>query len=140
VIPTGPHVSDTDKRGILIMKAKSVKWVFGLAAVAVGTSGAMMLAPAAANAATAHPAHMQTASNVSKALRGGHNWYGPGGDYTGGPSMGNSMGGPSMGDLGGLGGNLGGLGGLGGNPGGLGGDQDLMNPGQGLYSPASGSL
>jgi hypothetical protein len=55
------------------MKTKSVKWAFGLAAAAVSTSGAMMLAPAMANAATAYPAHMQTASNVSQASSG---WYG----------------------------------------------------------------
>jgi len=58
------------------MNAKSVKRAFGLAAAAVGTSGAMMLAPAAANAATAHPAHVQTVSNVSKAS----GWW-PGGGY-----------------------------------------------------------
>jgi hypothetical protein len=50
------------------MKVTSVKRAFGLAAAAVGASGAMMLAPAVANAATAHPAHAQTvsaANNVS---------------------------------------------------------------------------
>jgi hypothetical protein len=45
------------------MKAKSMKRAFGLAAAAVSTSGAMMLAPAAANAATTHPAHVQTVSD-----------------------------------------------------------------------------
>jgi hypothetical protein len=53
------------------MNAKSVKRAFGLTAAAVGTSGAMMLAPAVANAATAYPAHVQTVSNVSKASGGG---------------------------------------------------------------------
>jgi type IV secretory pathway TrbL component len=47
------------------MNTKSMKQTLGLAAAAVGTSGAMMLAPAAANAATAHPAHTQTVSTVS---------------------------------------------------------------------------
>ena len=44
----------------------------GLAAAAASTSGAMMLAPDAANAATAQSAHLQTASNVSKASGGGY--------------------------------------------------------------------
>jgi hypothetical protein len=57
------------------MNAKSVKRTIGLAAAAASTSGAMMLAPTVANAATAHPAHMQTASNVSKASYG---LWGPG--------------------------------------------------------------
>jgi hypothetical protein len=52
------------------MNAKSVKRTFGLAAAAVGGSAAMMLAPAVANAATAHPAHAQTVSNVSRASGG----------------------------------------------------------------------
>jgi phosphate-selective porin len=49
------------------MNVMSVKRALGLAASAVAATGMMMLAPAAANAATAHPAHMQTVSNVSKA-------------------------------------------------------------------------
>jgi hypothetical protein len=58
------------------MKAKSVKRAFGLAAAAAGTSGTMMLAPAVANAAAAHPAHVQTASYVSAASNsyGGGYW------------------------------------------------------------------
>jgi len=63
------------------MNAKSVKRAFGLAAVAVGGSGAMMLAPAVANAATAHPAHAQTVSNVSRASGG---WSGHWGGHWGG--------------------------------------------------------
>jgi hypothetical protein len=70
------------------MKATSVKRAFGLAAAAVSTSGAMMLAPAMANAATAHPAHAQTVttvSNVSKTIDGswGHhsNYRHPPGRY-----------------------------------------------------------
>ena len=47
------------------MKVTSVKRALGLATAAVGTSGAMMLAPTMANAATAHPAHAQTVSTVS---------------------------------------------------------------------------
>jgi hypothetical protein len=49
------------------MNVKSVKRTFGLAATAVGASGAMMLAPAVANAATAQPTHVQTVNNVSRA-------------------------------------------------------------------------
>ena len=56
------------------MNAKSVKRALGLAAAAASTSGAMMLAPTVANAATAHPAHAQTVSNVSKANWGGWGW------------------------------------------------------------------
>jgi hypothetical protein len=58
------------------MNVTSVKQAFGLAAAAVGTAGAMMLAPAVANAATAQPAHvqavshMQTVSNISRASGG----------------------------------------------------------------------
>ena len=65
------------------MNVTSVKQAFGLAAAAVGTSGAMMLAPAVANAATAQPAHVQavshvqTVSNVSRADGG---WGGGFGD------------------------------------------------------------
>jgi hypothetical protein len=66
-----PDISDTrQEEGILVMKAKSLKRAFGLAAAAMSTGGMMMLAPTMANAATAHPAHVQTvstASNVSKA-------------------------------------------------------------------------
>jgi hypothetical protein len=51
------------------MKATSVKRVIRLAVAAVSTSGAM-LAPAGANAATAHPAHAQTASHVTKVIHG----------------------------------------------------------------------
>jgi hypothetical protein len=47
------------------MNAKSLKRALGLAAAAASTSGTMMLAPAAANAATAHPAHTQTVSTAS---------------------------------------------------------------------------
>ena len=61
------------------MNAKSVKRAFGLAAAAVGTSGAMMLAPAAANAATAHPAHVQTARTASYVLDASYGWGGGGG-------------------------------------------------------------
>ena len=61
------------------MKATSVKRAFGLAAAAVSTSGAMMFAPAAANAATAHPAHAQTVSSVSTTVhptyRHPHRYY-----------------------------------------------------------------
>jgi hypothetical protein len=62
------------------MNVTSVKRAFALAATTVGTGGAMMLAPAMANAATAHPAHVQAVSNVSKA-----SWPFPGymGDYQG---------------------------------------------------------
>jgi hypothetical protein len=63
------------------MNAKSVKRVFGLAATAAGTGGAMMLAPTVANAATAHPAHAQTVNNVSKVSDG---WGDSGGDWGGG--------------------------------------------------------
>ena len=62
------------------MNVKSLKRAFGLAAAAAGTSGAMMLAPGVASAATAHPAHaltIGTASNVSKASScGGWGWGG----------------------------------------------------------------
>jgi hypothetical protein len=61
------------------MKAKSLKRAFGLAAAAVSTSGAMMLAPSVANAATAHPAHVQTASYVSQGYGGGGGY----GNHTG---------------------------------------------------------
>jgi hypothetical protein len=60
----------SSQEGILVMQAKSVKRAFGLTAAVVSTSGAMMLAPTVANAATAHPAHVQTASNVSTASYG----------------------------------------------------------------------
>jgi hypothetical protein len=46
------------------MNVKSVKRAIGLAVAAAGTCGAMMLAPAVANAATAQPAHPQAASDV----------------------------------------------------------------------------
>jgi hypothetical protein len=49
------------------MKTTSVKRIIGLAIAAVSTSGAM-LAPTVANAATAHPAHPQTAPHVAKAI------------------------------------------------------------------------
>jgi hypothetical protein len=58
------------------MNVTSVKRAFALAATTVGTGGAMMLAPAMANAATAHPAHVQAVSHVSKA-----SWFSP--DYMG---------------------------------------------------------
>jgi hypothetical protein len=45
------------------MNAKSVKRALGLAAAAVSSTGAMMLVPTMANAATAHT---QAAGNVSK--------------------------------------------------------------------------
>jgi hypothetical protein len=81
------------------MKATSVKRVLGLAAAAVGTSGAMMFAPAVTNAATAHPAHAQAVSSVSatvqpnyrhphryyRGYRGGYGGYRGGyGGYRGG--------------------------------------------------------
>jgi hypothetical protein len=47
------------EEGILVMNAKSVKRALGFAAAAASTTGMMMLAPTMANAATAHPAHMQ---------------------------------------------------------------------------------
>jgi hypothetical protein len=46
----------------------------------------MMLAPAMANAATAHPAHMHTASNVSKASYSPGSFYSPRSSYAGQPS------------------------------------------------------
>ena len=49
------------------MNTTSMKRALGLAAAAASTSGAMMLTPAVANAATAHPAHVQTVSNASRA-------------------------------------------------------------------------
>jgi hypothetical protein len=85
------------------MNVKSVKQTFGLAAAAVGASGAMMLAPTVANAATAHPAHVQAVSNVShvqavsNVSRTSGGWGGGLGGWGGG--------------LGGWGGGLGGWGG-----------------------------
>jgi hypothetical protein len=109
------------------MNAKSVKRALGLATAAVSTAGTMMLAPAVANAATAHPAHAQTvstASHVSKAgngsglgyrhphrygYRGGYGGYRGGyGGYRGG--YGGYRGGYG-GSRGGYGGSRGGYGG-----------------------------
>ena len=56
------------------MNVTSVKRAFALAAAAAGTGGAMMLAPAVANAATAQPAHMQTVSSVSSPSWGWGDW------------------------------------------------------------------
>jgi hypothetical protein len=58
------------------MNVKSVKRAFGLAASAVGASGAMILVPTVANAATAHP---QTASNISRTSWGWGGGWGGGG-------------------------------------------------------------
>ena len=58
------------------MNARSVKRTIGLAAAGVGTTGVIMLAPTAANAATMHHAHAQTVSNVSKASDGGYGYAG----------------------------------------------------------------
>ncbi|HYZ56153.1 MAG TPA: hypothetical protein VE733_22000 [Streptosporangiaceae bacterium] len=70
------------------MNAKSLKRAFGLAAAAVSTTGMMMLAPTAANAATARPVHAQTVSTASYAPKAGHVSWGfrdgrppPGGYY-----------------------------------------------------------
>jgi hypothetical protein len=59
------------------MNAKSLKRALGLTVAAVSTSGTMMLAPMAANAATARPAHthtVSTASNFAKAGNGSCTW------------------------------------------------------------------
>jgi hypothetical protein len=126
VIPTG--------EGILVMRAKSVKRVLGLAVAAVSTSGTMMFAPAVANAATAHPAHAQAVSNVSKTIDGNraqhpnyrhphgyrHGYRGGYGGYGGG--YGGYRGGYRHGYRGGYGGGYGGYrGGYGGYRGGYGG-------------------
>jgi hypothetical protein len=47
------------------MNTTSVKRAFGLVAAAAGTSGAIVLMPAVASAATSIPTHAQTVSNVS---------------------------------------------------------------------------
>ena len=52
------------------MNVTSVKRAFALAATTVGTGGAMMLVPTVANAATAHPTHVRTVSNVSRTSDG----------------------------------------------------------------------
>jgi hypothetical protein len=92
------------------MNATSVKRAIGLAAAAASTSGAMMLTPAVANAATAHPAQMQTVSNVSRASCGwgGCGWGGCG---VGGLGVGGlGVGGLGVGGLGVGGLGVGGLG------------------------------
>ena len=61
------------------MNAKSVKRALGLAVAVASTGGAMTLAPAVANAATACPAHVQTASHVSQASNVADGVFGPGG-------------------------------------------------------------
>ena len=65
------------------MKITSVKRMIRLAVAAVSTSG-VMLAPAVANAATAHPAHAQAASHITKVIHasrccGHHSGWGYGG-------------------------------------------------------------
>jgi hypothetical protein len=84
------------------MNAKSVKRALGLAAAAVGTSGAMMLAPAAANAATAHPAHVQTARTASYVLDASYGWGGGYGGYGGFRSYGGFRGYGGYGGYGGF--------------------------------------
>jgi hypothetical protein len=49
------------------MHGKSVRRALWLAVPAAAATGIMMLAPAAANAATAHPAHAQAARSTSAA-------------------------------------------------------------------------